>query len=66
MYDLFFKRIQYIGLILLFFCNFTNIAMSDIFDKEFIDNGDGTVTYKINGLIWKRCSEGQSWAKSYN
>ncbi len=29
---------------------------------DFIDNGDGTVTHKITGLIWKRCAEGQTWA----
>jgi hypothetical protein len=29
---------------------------------DFIDNGDGTVTHKTTGLIWKRCAEGQTWA----
>jgi hypothetical protein len=27
----------------------------------FADNGDGTVTDPRNGLIWKRCSEGNEW-----
>jgi hypothetical protein len=29
--------------------------------SRFTDNGDGTVTDKVNGLQWKRCSEGQTW-----
>jgi len=28
---------------------------------DFIDHGDGTVTHKPTGLMWKRCGEGQSW-----
>ncbi|MFI3135304.1 MAG: DUF1566 domain-containing protein [Methylococcaceae bacterium] len=28
---------------------------------EFIDHGNGTVTHKITGLMWKRCAEGQVW-----
>lgn len=32
-----------------------------IFYDEFIDNKDGTVTDPRNGLVWKRCAEGQSW-----
>ena len=28
---------------------------------DFTDNGDGTVTHGKTGLMWKRCSEGQSW-----
>ena len=30
-------------------------------DERFIDNGDGTVTDKYAGLIWMRCSLGQTW-----
>jgi len=26
-----------------------------------IDNKDGTVTFKANGLMWQRCSVGQTW-----
>lgn len=28
----------------------------------FVDNGDGTVTHTLTGLMWKRCGEGQSWS----
>lgn len=28
---------------------------------DFIDHGDGTVTHRNTGLMWKRCSEGQQW-----
>ena len=30
-------------------------------EERFIDNGDGTVTDKSTGLIWMRCSLGQTW-----
>lgn len=30
-------------------------------DSSFTVNNNGTVTHKITGLTWKRCSEGQSW-----
>jgi len=29
--------------------------------ERFADNGDGTVTDKQSGLMWMRCSLGQSW-----
>ncbi|EOV0104641.1 TPA: DUF1566 domain-containing protein [Vibrio vulnificus] len=29
--------------------------------SEFTDNGDGTVTHHTTGLMWQRCSLGQSW-----
>lgn len=29
--------------------------------EEFTDNGDGTVTHHITGLVWQRCSLGQIW-----
>ncbi|MCX7067015.1 MAG: DUF1566 domain-containing protein [Methylococcales bacterium] len=32
--------------------------------SDFIDNGDGTVTHKITGLTWMRCSMGQTWTGS--
>jgi hypothetical protein len=28
---------------------------------KFIDNSNGTVTHKASGLIWQKCSVGQSW-----
>lgn len=28
---------------------------------DFVDNRDGTVTHKRSGLIWMRCSLGQTW-----
>jgi hypothetical protein len=31
------------------------------FFDEFIDNSDGTVTDPRNGVVWKRCAEGQTW-----
>lgn len=30
-------------------------------DADYTDHGDGTVTHVPTGLIWKRCSEGQTW-----
>ncbi len=29
--------------------------------SRFSDNGDGTATDTLTGLLWKRCSEGQTW-----
>jgi hypothetical protein len=31
---------------------------------DFIDNQDGTVTHKRTGLMWQRCSVGQTWAQA--
>jgi hypothetical protein len=28
---------------------------------KFVDNKDGTVTFKANGLTWQKCSVGQTW-----
>ncbi len=30
--------------------------------SAFTDNGNGTVTHTLTGLIWKRCAEGQTWS----
>lgn len=30
-------------------------------DSAFSDNGDGTVTHLLTGLVWKRCPEGMTW-----
>ena len=32
-----------------------------VIDHNMVDNNDGTVTDKTNGLIWKKCSYGQQW-----
>lgn len=31
---------------------------------DFTDNGDGSVTHRITGLTWKRCTEGMAWSGS--
>jgi Protein of unknown function (DUF1566) len=33
---------------------------------HYIDNKNGTVSDKTHGLMWKKCSEGQSWRKAGN
>jgi hypothetical protein len=30
-------------------------------NKNFIDNKNGTITFKPNGLMWQKCSVGQIW-----
>lgn len=35
-------------------------------DNAFIQNNDGTVTHKATGLMWKVCSQGQSFDPSNN
>lgn len=42
-------------------CNTTNIEATTP-TTRFTDNGDGTVTDKTTGLMWKKCSEGQTGA----
>jgi hypothetical protein len=32
--------------------------------ERFVDNGDGTVTDTASDLVWKKCSEGQSFKSS--
>jgi hypothetical protein len=41
-------------------CDDTNFPLSAPTDR-FHDNGDGTVTDSASGLMWMRCSIGQSW-----
>lgn len=42
--------------------NNVNPAVSETTpNAEFTDNGDGTVTHTKTGLMWMRCSLGQSW-----
>ena len=38
-----------------------NIPPSTL-ESDFTDNGDGTVTHKIAGLVWMRCALGQTWS----
>ncbi|MFI3187371.1 MAG: DUF1566 domain-containing protein [Methylococcaceae bacterium] len=33
-------------------------------NTDFTDNKDGTVTHKRTGLVWQRCSVGQTWTGS--
>ncbi|MFC3031067.1 DUF1566 domain-containing protein [Pseudoalteromonas fenneropenaei] len=33
----------------------------ELLEAGYIDNGDGTVTALATKLVWRRCSEGQSW-----
>ena len=39
----------------------TGAASSALAAKTYSDNGDGTVTDPTTGLIWMRCSMGQTW-----
>ena len=34
--------------------------------SQFTDNRNGTVTDKLTGLMWKKCSEGQAWDSNTN
>jgi len=42
-------------------CDFTRITATTP-DTDFVKHGDGTVSHKKTGLVWKRCLEGQTWA----
>ena len=50
-------------LMLLIFCT-AAFATPTTPTTDFIDNGDGTVTHKLTGLVWMRCSMGQTWDKA--
>jgi len=41
-------------------CKYDSIAATAPASR-FTDNGDGTVTDRDTGQMWKRCSEGQTW-----
>lgn len=41
-------------------CNITSVIASTP-TYQFINHHNGTVTDKNTGLIWKKCSEGQTW-----
>lgn len=45
----------------LFLAIVLNIALALPAFAAFTDNGDGTVTDTKTGLIWMRCSMGQTW-----
>jgi len=55
---------QWIFLLLFLFCFQTTFATPTTPTSDFIDNGDGTVTNKLTGLVWMRCSMGQTWEKA--
>jgi hypothetical protein len=40
---------------------FTAAASASAVTRTYADNGDGTVTDSSTGLIWMRCSMGQTW-----
>jgi hypothetical protein len=40
---------------------FGDLRSSTTPSSDFIDNQDGTVTHKCTGLVWQRCSVGQTW-----
>ncbi|ADH85184.1 DUF1566 domain-containing protein [Desulfurivibrio alkaliphilus] len=42
-------------------CTDENSAVTTTPTADFHDNEDGTVTHKPTGLVWMRCSLGQSW-----
>jgi len=43
-------------------CTNENTAINEATpNADFTDNGDGTVTHNTTGLVWMRCSLGQSW-----
>ena len=46
-------------------CNNENTATTAT-TTHFTDNEDGTISDPKTGLIWKKCSEGQSWDSSNN
>jgi hypothetical protein len=62
--DMFLKPVRSLLLLmLLVFCT-AAFATPTTPTSDFIDNSDGTVTHKLTGLVWMRCSMGQTWDKA--
>ncbi len=59
----FLKSVLMLLLMLFVFCT-AAFATPTTPTSDFIDNGDGTVTHKTTGLVWMRCSMGQTWDKA--
>lgn len=39
-----------------------DITVGKVYESDFTDNGDGTVTHNKTGLTWKRCPIGQTYS----
>jgi hypothetical protein len=52
------------GLFIKYEGGYTKQALQEEFIAEYVDNSDGTVTHTKTGLIWQRCSVGQTWEKN--
>jgi ketosteroid isomerase-like protein len=52
------------GLFIKYEGGYTKQALQEEFIAEYVDNSDGTVTHTKTGLIWQRCSVGQTWGKN--
>lgn len=55
------KKITFFTCLVSFICFFAQSAFAFTTTSDFIDNQNGTVTQKTTGLIWQRCSIGQTW-----
>lgn len=66
MHHIFVQRVL-AGLFVCLWMVFAGVAQAaDTFTPtaDFTDNGDGTVTHKLTGLTWMRCSMGETWTGS--
>ncbi|WP_299077391.1 DUF1566 domain-containing protein [uncultured Paraglaciecola sp.] len=58
------KIVCFLGVFLSFLVNSQTCLPSfdvSLSSEKFVDNGDGTATDPAVGLVWMRCSLGQSW-----